>query len=211
MISISKHGVKDIFFHFFDSHICALMATPLMEAGLQNRSVTVCLWAIGMGAVVTVDTWNYLMNCLEADLKVKVETVFGGMCGLATVFAQSGQPEVLKHMLEIGAEVNETSSDGTPALNYAAWGGYVEICCILLACGVEVDKKGNAGYTALNIAAQTGHLKVCELLLTHNAEFDNKTDVGCTPLLWAAGSGFVEVCKLLLDYRELNYRGYAYT
>jgi len=35
---------------------------------------------------VTVDTLNYLMNCLGADLKVKVETVFGGCVVLLLYF-----------------------------------------------------------------------------------------------------------------------------
>ena len=34
------------------------------------------------------------------------------MCGLATAFAQLGKPELLKYMLDIGAEVDEKSSTG---------------------------------------------------------------------------------------------------
>merc|ERR1740124_876949 len=155
-IHISKHGVKDYLFKAFDVHICALIATPLMEAGLQNKSVTVCLRAIGMGAAVTVDILNELTNIHGADLKAKVETRFGGMCGLVTVFAQSGRPELLKHMLDTGAEVDDKSSNCVTALYCAAEGGHVEISRILLARGAEVDKKSNTDFTALHSAAQYG-------------------------------------------------------
>jgi len=196
---LSLYGVKDFFFDAFDVHICGLIATPLMEAGLQNKSVTVCLRAIGMGAVVTVDILNELTNIHGADLKAKVETRVGGMCGLATVFARSGRPELLKHMLDTGAEVDDKSSNGATALFNAAESGHVEICRILLARSAEVDKKTNTSFTALNSAAMNGHLKVCKLLLTHNADINNKSNKGSTPLSFAAQGGFVEVCKLLLD------------
>merc|ERR1740124_1500919 len=191
--------MDDFLFDAFDVHICSLIATPLLEAGLQNKSVTVCLRAIGMGAVVTVDIMNELTNSYGADLQAKVETRFGGLCGLATVFAQSNRPDLLKHMLDIGVEVDDKSSLGVTALISAVRGGHVEICRILLARGAEVDKKSNSGFTALNSAAMYGHLEVCKLLLTHNAEINNKCNLGNTPLLYAARGGFVEVCKLLLD------------
>merc|ERR1740124_2111994 len=178
--------MDDFHFDAFDVHICGLIATPLLEAGLQNKSVTVCLRAIGMGAVVTVDILNKLTNTYGADLQAKVETRFGGLCGLATVFAQSGRAELLKHMLDIGAEVDDKSSFGVTALHCAAEGGHVEICRILLARGAEVDKKTNTGFTALNCAAMYGHLKVCKLLLTHNADINNKCNSGNSPLLFAA-------------------------
>jgi len=74
------------------------MDTPLMEAGLQNKSVNVCLRAIGMGAVVTVHVLNYLMNYHGVDLKGKVETRFGGTCGLAIVIADCANTVARPHI-----------------------------------------------------------------------------------------------------------------
>ena len=67
------------------------------------------------------------------------------------VAIQKGEIDLVKKMIEYGADVNELSSGMTP-LMVAARYNKVEIIKFLLAHGAKVDFKDSKGFTALKYA-----------------------------------------------------------
>ena len=76
-------AMNESMFVEFDAHICSLIGTPILKAGLRAQSEAVCMRAIGMGAEATVtDLKTLTTKPYSADLTAKLETRFGE-CGLA--------------------------------------------------------------------------------------------------------------------------------
>ena len=51
---VEKAGrINKNWFREFDAHVCSLLGTPMLRAGLQAKSAAVCMRAIGMGAEAT--------------------------------------------------------------------------------------------------------------------------------------------------------------
>ncbi|MDH3445271.1 MAG: ankyrin repeat domain-containing protein, partial [Deltaproteobacteria bacterium] len=131
---------------------------------------------------------------------------------------QSGHQEIVRKLLDHGAEVNPFIAEGvtdfvsTP-LMAAAWGKEPDLVRLFLARGADPKAKHPAtGWTALHSAAQArsspvGTPKVvAQLLLDAGAEIDAAAQfvnegAGWTPLLvaLAPGRGEAEVAKLLID------------
>jgi uncharacterized protein len=100
--------------------------------------------------------------------------------GLAAFF---GQPEVVRFLLERGADVNAVARNKqvrTTALQAAAASGDNESARILLEAGAEVNTAQPGGFTALHAAAANGNTELVELLLRHGADASARTDDGKT-------------------------------
>jgi ankyrin repeat protein len=88
--------------------------------------------------------------------------------------AASRQPNVVKTLLENGADPNIHLPDGITALMLAAQHGSVETIPYLVDAGAQVDAKTVDGKTALMFAAEAGDAKTLSSIV------DNKADVKLT-------------------------------
>ena len=116
--------------------------------------------------------------------------------------ALEGREDIVKLLLEQGADVNQQSTDDrTTALMAAAVGGNAAVCEILLEKGADVNQeKACIGGTALIAAAAGGHAPVCKLLLEKGVVANQaRAADGWTALMAAAKRGHVSVCELLLE------------
>lgn len=182
-------------FRAFDAHVCSLIGTPLLAAGLKLKSKEVCLQSIGMGAIVTVDQLTEINVATDVKLKTRY-----GMCGLPIIFARSGQLNELEYVLGLGGDVNEKDDDNRTALYWAAEKGQTEVVSFLLSRGAAIDiYESENGYTALTTAAASGHSDIVEVLLDGGADIEDKDYDGITSLSWAAFYGHLGVVTVLLD------------
>ncbi len=106
--------------------------------------------------------------------------------------ARDGQLEVVRTLLEEGADVNAARGDGLTALHLAAEGGHRAVAEALVAAGAAVDAGTRiGGYTSLHVAARAGHGAVVLSLLEAGADPNARTGiprVGKTPLTQAIKS-----------------------
>ena len=110
--------------------------------------------------------------------------------------AAKGNIEAVKQHLADGADVNlKMSSDGSTALNHAAWHGHMEVIQLLLENGVNANAKRNDGWAPLHDAVYKGHKEIVELLIANGADMNAKFD-GKTPLDYANN----EVAKILINH-----------
>ncbi len=118
--------------------------------------------------------------------------------GTALIFAtKEGYTDMVKHLLDNGADTNvQTKNDGT-ALMWAARKGYIEIIKLLLENGVDQDEDG---WTVLMAVAREGYVDIVKYLLDNGADVDAKYKDGSTALMNAIQDGHTETSELLITY-----------
>ena len=114
--------------------------------------------------------------------------------------AHLGLTEIVKLLLEKGADVNVEDGDGGTALHRAACMGHEAVARQLLENGADVNaRREDNVWTPLREAAGSGHEAVVRLLLDRGADVEAKNGYGETALIRAAWSGYEAVVRLLLD------------
>lgn len=115
--------------------------------------------------------------------------------------ANSGNIDVVKFLLHLGANVNISNNNGWTPLHGAAICGNMEIVQLLLNRGANVNVQDSRGRTPLYWAAQNGHIGIVQLLLQAGANVNNTRDQcnGCTPLHVAMYGGRIEIVQMLLQ------------
>jgi len=148
-------------FEKFDIHICALMDTPLLTAGLKLCSKEVCARALGMGATVTVSILEKLTE-IGVDMTGKFETRLGTV-GLTLLFSSMEMVDEAWYVLDKGGNEDEKNRNSDTALHKAADGGHTDTVSLLLEKGADIN--ANNGSSVLKLAAVGGHTDTVSLLL----------------------------------------------
>ena len=73
-----------------------------------------------------------------------------------------GQLEVVKYLVQHGAEVNTTSPNGSTPLMMAAMSGNEYVVKYLLDQGADLKLRNSLGYSAIDMAAQYDHPWIVE-------------------------------------------------
>ncbi|CAH1118393.1 unnamed protein product [Phaedon cochleariae] len=116
------------------------------------------------------------------------------------VAARLGQTQVVKVLLEAGANSDQADVDGWTPLRAAAWGGHTEVVEILVQHNCSLDSVDAENRTALRAAAWSGHEEIVKVLLRHGADANLTDHEGRTALIAAAYMGHSEIVERLLDH-----------
>ena len=119
---------------------------------------------------------------------------------LLIIAARQGHVGLVDMLLQSGADILKTKTNGASCLFVSAEEGHLETVDRLLAAGAEVDKaKITTGSTPLYVAAQNGHTLVVQTLIAAGGDV-NQTNLkkGSTPLLIAAQQGHLAVVERLI-------------
>ena len=123
-----------------------------------------------------------------------------------------GNLEMVKLLLNAGAEIDEVEGSRSTPLMLAARKGHQNIITHLITCGASVDKKDLNNRTALHYASERGNLEMVKLLLNAGAEIDEVEGSRSTPLMLAARKGHQNIithlitCGASVDKKDLNNR-----
>jgi ankyrin repeat protein len=116
--------------------------------------------------------------------------------GLASFF---GHVEVVRFLLESGAEVNSSSQNRlkvTP-LNSAAAGRHYEIAMLLLERGANPNIRQEGDFVPLHSAAMNGQIEMVKILLQYGADKDLKSLDNKTARDYALENGHKVVAEVL--------------
>jgi len=115
------------------------------------------------------------------------------------VAALDDNAEVVRGVLDAGADVAAADPDGRTALMLAAFNGYTETVRLLLERGASVDDRDGLGRTPLMFGSTGPFNDTVELLLESGADPNlAEESEGFTSLMFAAGEGQMEVVRTLL-------------
>ena len=139
---------------------------------------------------------------LEADADTDM---CGDICGETPLLsaAFNGDLDIVRLLLEAGADKEKFDIDGQTALHNASEKGHLETVRLLLESGSNRDPCDNQGRTPLHLAFEGGHLEVARLLLDSGAKKEPCDSQGRTPLHLFAKGGHLEVMPFVLQVVRL--------
>ncbi|KAH9166013.1 hypothetical protein EDB89DRAFT_2076259 [Lactarius sanguifluus] len=101
--------------------------------------------------------------------------------------ARNGDLEVVRLLLERGANAEAKVGDGMTSLHLASLNGNTETVRLLLDHGTNAHAEDNDGWTPLHHASSEGDTETVRLLLDRGASADAKDKEGRTPFQVASG------------------------
>eukprot|EP01124_Arcella_intermedia_P021051 TRINITY_DN2878_c0_g1_i2.p1 TRINITY_DN2878_c0_g1~~TRINITY_DN2878_c0_g1_i2.p1 ORF type:complete len:866 (-),score=256.85 TRINITY_DN2878_c0_g1_i2:93-2690(-) len=132
--------------------------------------------------------------------KVDVNAVNDDRATPLHILCADNDLELLKVLVEAGANVNLADGDGVTPLLLLAQVGDVTTVEYLIRAGAEVNKSDFLGNIPLHVTASLGNVNITALLLKYNADVERLDEDGRNALHYAAEKGSVEVAKLLLKW-----------
>ncbi len=118
--------------------------------------------------------------------------------------ASLGNLEMVRALIEVGADVKATDERDRTPLFYAAYNsdldrGYPEVVKALIDAGAEVEAQIFYGVRALMVAAGSGEAGVVAVLLKAGADPKARNDGGRTALMMVKDKDYIEVINMLAD------------
>ncbi|KAG0425652.1 hypothetical protein HPB47_027205 [Ixodes persulcatus] len=116
-----------------------------------------------------------------------------------------GHANVVKMLLQAGADAKEENADGDTALHLAAKNGHVAVARVLSAVVPWSTTSKKTGLTALHVAAKNGQMDFVREMLTEvqaalaSEPLPDGGDYGMTALHMAAAAGHEGVVRMLLN------------
>jgi ankyrin repeat protein len=110
-----------------------------------------------------------------------------------------GRYEVVTTLLEAGASVHKTDSDGQSALHNAANGGHAQVLELLIKSGSQVNLQDSNQFTALMASTNSEDTACMLALLDSGANIDMSDDEGTNALAYAAARNRGKHAQVLLE------------
>ena len=128
------------------------------------------------------------------------------------VASRNSSAEVCKYLIDMGADINDATSEGFTPLMLACCAKSLDKVKLLLARRSDIGLRAERGLTALHHAAEYGKLAIVVALLEGGACVDATTDLGETSLHYACYFGHPDVVDHLLKHgADINkYTNFGY-
>ena len=106
---------------------------------------------------------------------------------------KEGRIDVVRFLIEKGADVNAKGQHGRTALMYAITKGHIDIASLLIKKGADVNAKDDLGYEPIELAAK-GHIDIARLLIKKGADVNAQM-----ALMFAAADGHADIARLFIE------------
>lgn len=161
-VSLQKQGMNSTFLQIIEEGrdgcdiLLKMGASPNI---IDNRRTTTLMYAI------LYNRTKLVKALIISKTDVHLRDNFGNTA--ITLAAGKGSSEILKYLLEAGANVNERDGwESTPLINACCNSvfSFETVQILLKYPNVEINARNNAGFTALICASRAGRLKTVKLL-----------------------------------------------
>lgn len=112
--------------------------------------------------------------------------------------AQHRNFDVIRALLEQGADVDAVQADGMTALHWAVWHDELTIAQLLIEHGADVNVQNRYGVPPLSLACRNGHGEIVNLMLQSGADANVSLRGGETVLMTAARTGRPQPVRALI-------------
>jgi uncharacterized protein len=128
------------------------------------------------------------------------------------IAARRGDLDIVKALLNAGADINTKNRFGDTALTKAVYKGHTDVVQVLLDAGASTEVAWNRGETPLFEAAQRGYDGIVKALIDKGANANYRSSRnGWTPLMIAVAEGHSTTASILLgahaDVNLTNKKG----
>jgi len=116
------------------------------------------------------------------------------------IAANRGYVQLVKFLIENGANTRLKTNENFTPLDAAAVGGHATIIDILVAAGAELNPDSDPGNILLEIAIKKGYEQVAERLVKLGSDVNAVDNNGITLLQYAAFLGHTNMVRLLVSH-----------
>lgn len=143
--------------------------------------------------------WDKIKICIEAGVPVSMG--YKIIQGWTVLHVAVGQNDInmVKWLLEKGANLNVRGNDLMLPLHLAASMGHLEIALLLINKGAKIDADNDVRETALQVSVIRKQWDIANVLINHGANVRTVNGSGCTVLHSAAFSGNLDLVKRLIE------------
>jgi len=113
--------------------------------------------------------------------------------------------ELIKELLDKGANINNRDKDGMTALHNAAIEGHIEIVKYLLKRGANLEAANNVGMTALHLAVYNRNIEVVRELIKNGAKLNIRDNSGNTALDYAVIWKYKEIVDEFMSTPHIEF------
>ncbi|EWZ34098.1 hypothetical protein BFJ63_vAg12664 [Fusarium oxysporum f. sp. narcissi] len=115
------------------------------------------------------------------------------------IACRRGNEEVVKALLDAGADVSAVDKEGWTPLLFAVVEGRLEVAKLLIEKGARAMDPHRRGWMPLHSAIWAGHTEMVKLLIENGASVVAADRDGWVPLHYASCRRHVEIVKLLIE------------
>lgn len=153
----------------------------------------------------------FFQECLDAGQEsLLVDAIQSGQVGIENrdcidrtplmVALEMGRSELVKTLMDLGANPDAKSDDGGTCLSRAIDAGDAESLDLLLDHGADIEQASSGCHTPLAQAAMRGMVGMVEQLLKRGANIEARGEMDETPLFEACYFGHAEAVTALLKH-----------
>ncbi|KAJ3113861.1 hypothetical protein HK100_001866 [Physocladia obscura] len=178
-----------IIYLLFEYGVCANQAN-------KDGQTTLHLWVDS----ATVNS-NEICGILDLGANVNARDKHGNY-PLTLAASNKSEIQVLKMLVERGAEINVKNQQKKTALQLALAQNDIQKAEFLLHCGANIEIQDHKGYTALHYVIRVGNVEFLSKLLNHGSNFDAVSKSGENVFNLAFKYNQLDILKLLMDRRS---------